>query len=324
MIPTTVSSDHILPKVSVILITYNHRDYIEQALESVLKQQTDFPIEILIGDDASTDGTSDIICRYCEQYPDLIRADIRAENVGATRNAYLLLQKARGEYLASLEGDDYWTDPLKLQKQVDLLDSHPEWIGCTHQIACVDQNGEPVSRAPQWLSKKEIFTLNDFQGINLPGQASSLMRRNIFRDPQHDYSILITADPMVSDRTAALIFLLQGNFYRMPDEMSAYRHNTSADGQNLTARLFRTDERLWKDYLLTVAMEQYSAAEFHSEVDFGFFKRELFAKAVCRFLLRRSGEAGKIAKKIFSDPAVGWRGLLAFPGHCVSFFLHRI
>lgn len=319
-----VASGETQPKVSVILITYNHCEYIVQALESVLAQQTDFPMEILIGDDASTDGTSEIIRRYQAQYPELIRADIRTENVGATQNAYLLLQKARGEYLASLEGDDYWTDPLKLQKQADLLDSHPEWIGCTHRIACVDRDGNPTEKAPQWLSDKTVFTLRDFRGVNLPGQASSLMRRNIFRNPQHDYSILITADAMVSDRTAALIFLLQGDFYRMPDEMSAYRHITSADGRNLTARLCREDQRIWKDYLLAGELERYAAEEFGRDVDCGSFKRELFAKAVCRFLFRRSGEAGKIAKRIFSDPAVCWRGILAFPRHCFRFLLRRI
>lgn len=312
------------PKVSVILITYNHEKYIEQALCSILEQRTNFSIEILVGDDASTDGTGDIIRRYCEKYPDLIRADIREKNVGATCNGYLLLQKARGEYLASLEGDDYWTDPHKLQKQADLLDAHPEWIGCTHQIRCVDREGNELKKQPHWVSGKEIFTLADFGGIRLPGQVSSLMRRNIFREAQHDYSILITADPMVSDRTAALIFLLQGSFYRMPDSMSVYRKNSSADGSNLTARLFSGDERLWQDYQMTVTMEQYAAWEFQKQVNFGAFKRELFAKAVFRRLTRGSRKAGAIAKKIFGDPDVGILGILALPYYCIRLLLRRM
>ena len=97
--------------VSVILIAYNQRRYIRQAIESVLAQETSFPYELLIGDDASDDGTSDIVAEYARAYPDIIKAFIRPENVGAARNAVLLLQQARGELIASLEGDDYWIDP---------------------------------------------------------------------------------------------------------------------------------------------------------------------------------------------------------------------
>lgn len=312
------------PKVSVIIITYNHKDYLEQAIRSVLTQCVNFQIEILIGDDASTDGTSEIVYRFSQQYPNLIYGIVRKENVGATRNAYLLLQQARGEYLASLEGDDYWTDSYKLQKQVDFLDAHPEWIGCTHRITCVDKAGKRVAKTPRWISKKDIFTLQDFQGIKLPGQTSSLMRRNIFLEPKHDYSILYKADPMVSDRTAALIFLLQGNFYRMADEMGVYRSITSRGCENLTSQLFYTDERLWKDYLLTCKMERYAKQEFGTVVEFGAFKRELFAKAIFRFLVRRSERAKEIAKKIYSDRAVGHLGVLLIPFQCLKILLQRI
>ena len=88
------------PLVSVILIAYNQRRYIRQAIESVLAQETSFPYELLIGDDASDDGTSDIVAEYARAYPDIIKAFIRPENVGAARNAVLLLQQARGELIA--------------------------------------------------------------------------------------------------------------------------------------------------------------------------------------------------------------------------------
>lgn len=116
--------------VSVIMLAYNQEAYIAQAIESVLAQQTGFRYELLIGDDASPDGTGEIAEDYARRYPDRIRVFRRPENLGASRNAYELLCQAQGRYLAFCEGDDYWTAPDKLAVQYAFLEEHPDLIGC--------------------------------------------------------------------------------------------------------------------------------------------------------------------------------------------------
>src|ERR1017187_10207934 len=95
------------PKVSVLMITYNHEKYIAQAIESVLMQKTNFPFELVIGEDCSTDGTGAIVAEYSRKYPEIIRAHLRERNLGALENFRALFRACRGKYLALLEGDDY-------------------------------------------------------------------------------------------------------------------------------------------------------------------------------------------------------------------------
>lgn len=120
-------------KVSVLMPTYNHEKTIAQAIDSFLAQQCSFPVELCICDDASTDATAQIAAAYQHQYPTKITFVAKPKNEGLMRNYQTLLRAAKGEYLAILESDDYWTDPLKLQKQVDFLDAHADYGLCfTH------------------------------------------------------------------------------------------------------------------------------------------------------------------------------------------------
>ncbi len=127
--------------MSITCITYNHEKYIAQAIESFLMQQTNFPYEIIIGEDCSTDGTRQVILDYCERYPALIKLVTSEKNVGARRNGIRIRNEARGKYIAICEGDDYWTDPCKLQKQVDFLEANPDYVLCYHNVNKVDSDG---------------------------------------------------------------------------------------------------------------------------------------------------------------------------------------
>jgi len=121
---------NIIPLVSVVCTTYNHELYIAQALDGFVMQQCNFPIEVIVHDDASTDNTVEIIKEYAKKYPDLIRPILQTENQyskGFNIWGYLFTEEARGKYIALCEGDDYWTDSNKLQKQVDFLEENPEY-----------------------------------------------------------------------------------------------------------------------------------------------------------------------------------------------------
>lgn len=132
------------PKVSVLMITYNHEKYIEQAVRSVMMQETDFDYELVIGEDCSTDSTREIVLRLKEEFPDKIKLLLHEKNVGVGKNFRLTYENCRGEYIAFLEGDDYWTDKHKLQIQSELLDRTDDVTLCFH----------PVER---WLEAEQKF-----------------------------------------------------------------------------------------------------------------------------------------------------------------------
>ena len=131
------------PLVSICCITYNHARFIRKCLDGFLIQETSFPIEILIHDDASTDGTDGIIREYADKYPDLILPLFETENQYSqgkqNKIDFYNYRRARGKYIAYCEGDDYWTDPLKLQKQVDFMESHPDYSVCFHRWKHFDE-----------------------------------------------------------------------------------------------------------------------------------------------------------------------------------------
>jgi len=121
------------PLVSVRVITYNHEKYIATCLEGVLMQKTNFPFEVIIGEDCSTDHTRQIVLAYQEKYPQIIQVlPLLDENLGMMPNSMRIQQACRGKYHTMLEGDDYWIDPLKLQKQVDLMEAHPDMTFSFH------------------------------------------------------------------------------------------------------------------------------------------------------------------------------------------------
>lgn len=128
--------DEKTPLVAIYMITYNHEEYIAQAVESVLMQKTDFYFHLFIGDDCSTDSTTRICNKLQKTYPENITLYTNKKNLGATKNALNIFNacfNSKAKYIAMLEGDDYWTDSLKLQKQVDFLEAHPEYAICFHR-----------------------------------------------------------------------------------------------------------------------------------------------------------------------------------------------
>jgi glycosyltransferase involved in cell wall biosynthesis len=145
------------PLLSVCLITYNHEKYVRKALDSIINQKVNFAWEIIIADDFSTDGTRAIIKNYLEDFPGLIRILFQTENVGPGKNFVDLINSAEGKYIAYLEGDDYWTDLFKLQKQFDYMEVNPHLSLCYHQIKWIYTFDEPLGKNEHL----QISNLND-------------------------------------------------------------------------------------------------------------------------------------------------------------------
>jgi glycosyltransferase involved in cell wall biosynthesis len=157
------------------MIAYQHSPYIRQAIESILSQDVDFPVELVIGDDCSTDGTA-AICEQVAQQDPRVRLLPREHNLGVMPNFKRSLLACRGQYIAVCEGDDYWTDPLKLRKQVAFLEDHPEFAASTHQSQVVIDD---VPVRPFRKNVPSTLTTTDLIGARLFHMASVVFRRPV-------------------------------------------------------------------------------------------------------------------------------------------------
>lgn len=170
------------PKVSIICVTYNQQDYIRQTLDGFLAQDTDFAFEVIVADDHSADETPTIIQDYAKAHPDIFRPILRRANVGVLENFVDSMRAAKGEYLAICEGDDYWTDPQKMQKQVNFLDTNTEYSMCFHAVEVHFENGDnkdyisPNPDAPKIFTQKELIERNFIQ------TNSVMYRRQSYKD----------------------------------------------------------------------------------------------------------------------------------------------
>lgn len=163
-------------KLSVCVFTYNHVEFIASTIESALMQLTNFDFEIVIGEDCSVDGTREIVYRYQQKYPDKIRAIFNAENKGMMENNIQTILNCKGDYLALLDGDDYWISPHKLQLQVDFLDSNPNYTICFHDEQILNLNGHIDKSTCCGKLKNDSYTFTDIiSDVSIP--TSSIMFR---------------------------------------------------------------------------------------------------------------------------------------------------
>lgn len=212
------------PKVSVMVITYNHERFIAQALDSILTQESGFSVEINVIDDASTDGTQEIVRRYAERYPGTVRCFFNARNMGhvATQlNTYRGFQTLRGDYFALLEGDDYWTDPHKLGKQIAFLECNPGFVACGSSTLKVYDDG---SRSPEHFLPFKAFGRRTANMLDLVGLAgvfhlSGTLYRNVFGQCPP----MCLADEYSCETTINMVYGQFGDFFHIDEYMSAYR-----------------------------------------------------------------------------------------------------
>ncbi|WP_051289607.1 glycosyltransferase [Dolichospermum circinale] len=174
------------PLVSVCCITYNQEKFIREAVDSFLMQQTNFPIEVIIHDDASTDNTTKIVREYQEKYPHIIKLILQTENQYSLRRfGFLsdLFNSAKGKYIALCEGDDYWTDPLKLQKQVDFLEANPDFAICFHNTEIINEDYIERNRLNNDNLTPEISTLDNLlEGSNYIATCSVVIKTDLIQN----------------------------------------------------------------------------------------------------------------------------------------------
>lgn len=207
--------------VSIICNTYNHEKHIERAILGFIMQETDFDFEVLIHDDASTDDTAKIVKKYEEQYPEIIKPIYQTENqysINSGNIQHLQFSRVKGEYVAFCEGDDYWTDPQKLSKQVKALEQHPELDLCAHGAKICQYNKEIGKIAP----KKDnciILVEEIIQGGGEYIATNSLMIRNSLLE---HIPLFVEIHPI--DYAYQVYASLRGGALYLNEEMSVYNY----------------------------------------------------------------------------------------------------
>lgn len=281
------------PLLSICCITYNHENFIRQALDGCLMQQTNFPIEIIIHDDASTDNTANIIREYQEKHPHLIKTILQRENqysamgFGFISNVF---KETQGKYIALCEGDDYWTDPLKLQKQVDLLEANPDYSLVAHPTQVLEVNtgefleGGIIGYISNNETQSRDWSVLEWPTFRLP-TASLVLRATVIRKYQ-EISPIYSSDMLIVYTAASV-----GKIRCFSEAMSVYRihdggmwsNNTNSYrsiffiqsidaiiASNLSEEVGATD---WLKVLFDYNIFQL-ACEFDKNVDFWDFLEE--------------------------------------------------
>lgn len=209
------------PLVEVIMSTYNHAKFIAQAIESVLSQKTDFDYRLVIVDDCSTDGTAEIVAEYAARHPSLIEAALSPKRVGiltTERLSLRRLERSKAKYIALLEGDDYWTNPEKLRRQVDFLETHHEYAISFHNALVVNEDGSEPPYTMCRADQKETSTIEDLLEGNFIPTCSVVFRGGLLgRLPDWVYEL------QVGDWPLHVLNAQHGKVGYMKDVMATYR-----------------------------------------------------------------------------------------------------
>jgi glycosyltransferase involved in cell wall biosynthesis len=228
------------------MLAYNHSKYIARAIEGVLMQETDYGYELLIHDDASPDNTAKIISTYQKKYPRIIKPIYQKENQ-YSKDVYIsrkLIEDSRGRYIAFCEGDDYWTDKRKLQKQVDFLENNDEYVATFHWANVVDKSNNNIdSMKSKFMTQKTVYKLVDWPQKHMPSHINTIVvradvRKEVFKI--WDKFTELTSDDVkkiaMNDYFVSLGILLQGDMYGFKEVMSCYRYVREIGATNAVSR----------------------------------------------------------------------------------------
>lgn len=207
--------------VSILVMCYNQREYIKKAIASIREQEISFQYEVIIGDDCSTDGTSLILKAIERDLDEHYEIIYREKNVGMNKNYLDLVAKAQGKYVIVLEGDDYWNYKYKIEEQVKWLENNPNYVAVAHKVNVVDINGKVLTDMRYPDCDTGQYNEKDYKRGILPGQTSTLMYKNIFRE-KSELPKVIEGYPM--DQWIIYVLMSRGKIFCIDEKWSTYRY----------------------------------------------------------------------------------------------------
>jgi glycosyltransferase involved in cell wall biosynthesis len=276
-----------IPSVAVYMVTYNHEKYIRQAVKGIVEQKTNFPYKLFIGEDFSTDGTREICLELKEKYPDKIELLLTGKNIGALRNASKVYEACihYGKYTAICEGDDYWTDETKLQKQVDFLERNSDFVICCHRAKILDEKSKTVY-IPKVLAT-DVFTQADVANHNFLQTLTVMFRNSAWKGLPESYFTSISGDYFVN-----MMISESGKIKYMSDLMAVYRIHENGSFQSQGEFISVNKELLILHYFLQSDLQDLVKMNL---------RRNIVRRHIRLYkLLKNKGENSE-ARKILSD-----------------------
>ena len=289
--------------ISVVVITNNQIGTIERTLESIFSQKTNFSYEVLVADDASIDGTREVLKKWKRRYSDRMQLYLRKKNVGPTRNAYYPLLHAEGKYIASLEGDDYWSDNHFLQRQVEFLESHSEYIGIQDRCLVVDEQDQAIpdknglTGTEFWKFDKSVYTLEDYAMWRMPGHLSAMVYRNIYPEVENRCKVYVQMDKFVGDKTILMLLIVRGDIYCTDKISMHYRLVESADGNNWMSKSRKRNIR-FREYRMINRIEVYIQKYYNPIFSMELLKCSKIAAVAIVWMKRPNRENTEVLHRI--------------------------
>ncbi|MBO4452718.1 MAG: glycosyltransferase [Clostridia bacterium] len=297
--------------VTVWLSTYNQAPYVREALDSILMQKCDFRYELIAADDASTDGTQDIIREYAEKYPDIVKCFFTDHNVGGCQKLVNCIDGGlfRGRYLAYLEGDDYWIGEDRLQVLVDFLEQHPEYSRVSHKRQIVNDSGEFLGYDVDEKVLGKPFGINDFLEGKKYSDFGSVFR-NYFKGCAGKYDELFLASRNVCDFQSMFITQDHGPVFIMDECFGAYRTQQAAGASNYNSITSLTSRAI--DHIgIARAVERF----YNGKYDLSPFVRRMQKRLLES--ATESGSAEKLASYKKLIPVKDMRAILPEILYCL-------
>lgn len=239
------------PLVSVVCTVFNHQDYLEECLHGFVSQKANFKIEVLVNDDKSKDSSREIIAKYENKYPELFKCIYQQENQyskGVDPWSDILFAKAKGKYIALCEGDDYWIDPYKLQKQVDFLEANPSFAMVFSGAETIIEDNLSSYRKINSFDNDRIFTGQEILDTWIVPTASVIFRTKYLKD--NDYSKIKNEKFIYRDMPLFLYLSTKGKVYGFKDKMVAYRRH--ADGMSINSAIFDNFQKKYYTHLCEI------------------------------------------------------------------------
>ncbi len=306
-------------KLSVIIISYNQEKYISETIESVLNQKTNFQYEIILADDCSKDNTFKIMETYAKKYPKIIKLLKREKNLGTTQNELDASLQSRGEYITKLDGDDYWIDENKIQKQIDFLDAHPEYIGITHLQEIRNLKNELLGYFPAGFKEGEI-TIEEYCSNKKRYAYTATIYRNFYKKPEcvEDMKYLMSLDRLIEDAQTSVYILTQGKLKTITDPMMVYRMRNEEGESNFNSN--HKMNQIQMSYInIYLKMEEFFQHKYN------FYKKYEksitigIAYSLCKFNFKDASAFYKICPKKYRAKII-----LLMPINCIKILYKKV
>lgn len=305
--------------LSVVIVSYNQENYIDEAIESVLNQKTKYKYEIILADDCSSDNTFKIQEEYAKKYPKIIQLLKREKNLGTTQNELDASLHSNGKYITKLDGDDYWIDEEKIEKQISFLEEHPEYNGITHPQEIRNMKNETIGIFPNTLKEGEI-TLEEYCSNKKRYPYTSTIYRNFYKKPEcvKDMKYLMRLHRLIEDAQAAVYILIQGKLKVINDTMVAYRMRSEEGESNFNSN--HKINEIQKSYIyIYTKMEEYFKYKYNFYKKYEKYVTIGTAYSLLKFNFKEAGAFIKMCPKKYRAKVV-----LLMPVNCIKILYKKL